>query len=89
MGREIINSIECGNCRQCFDVATEDLEWEHLSDIGERDDDTNLHDFAIWQKVECPYCQKANDILFKAIGYSNIDLIKKEVMSMETSVLMK
>lgn len=89
MGRQIINSIECGYCHKEITVATEDIEWENLSDIGGRDEDPNLHDFALYQKVECPYCKKANNILFKAVGRSNTELNKGEVLSMELSVLTK
>ena len=32
MGRQVINKIECGKCHREFDVATEDIEWEHLTD---------------------------------------------------------
>lgn len=89
MGRQIINSIECSYCHKTFKVATEDLEWEHIEDIGERDDDASLHDFAISQKVECTHCGMANNILYKTVGHSDMDLQEGEVMSMEPSVLLK
>lgn len=34
MGRQVINNIECGFCHKDFDVATEDIEWEHQNDAG-------------------------------------------------------
>ena len=89
MGRQIINSIECGYCHKTFKVATEDLEWEHIVDIGERDDDATLHDFAISQKVDCPHCGKANNIIYKTVGHSDMDLQEGEVMSMEPSALLQ
>lgn len=88
MAREIINKIECGFCHKNFEVATEDLEWEHITDIGECDNDSSLHDFSISQKVECPHCCKENSILYKTVGKSAMELTKGEVMSMEPNVLM-
>lgn len=88
MGRQVINQIECGYCHKMFDVATEDLEWEHMKDIGERDDDPALHDFAISQIVECPHCGKENDILYKTKGKSEMEHEMGDVMSMEKSVLL-
>lgn len=89
MAREIINQIECGFCHKIFNVATEDLEWEHITDVGEREDNPGLHDYAISQKVTCPHCGKANDILYRSIGRSSTDIVSQEVMSMEPSVLLK
>lgn len=88
MGRIKINRIECGYCHKMIDVATEDLEWEHIEDIGERDDNPNLHDFAISQKVQCPHCDRENNILNKTKGKSAMDLQEGEVLSIERSVLM-
>lgn len=89
MARHVINQIECGYCHKYFDVATEDLEWEHTKDVGEREDNPDLHDYAISQKVTCPHCGKANDILYKSIGSSSTDIDSHEVMSMEKTVLLK
>lgn len=50
--------------------------------IGEREDDSNLHDFAISQKATCPYCGKANEILCKSISRSCSDTDNQEVLSM-------
>lgn len=88
MGRQKINQIECGYCHKNFDVATEDLEWENMKDVGERDDDPTLHDFAISQTVVCPNCGKENNILYKTKGRSAMDHEKGEVLSMEVSVLL-
>lgn len=89
MAREIINQIECGFCHKNFNVATEDLEWEQITDVGEREDNPDLHDYAISQKVDCPHCGKANNILYKTVGHSDMDLQEGEVMSMEPSVLLQ
>ena len=56
MAREIINSIKCGFCHEKFDVATEDIEWEHINDAGETDTDSDVYDFSVSQKIKCPNC---------------------------------
>lgn len=89
MARQIINSIECGFCHSFFDVATEDIEWEHLKDHGECDDNSALHDFAVWQNVCCPHCGKDNNILYKTIGKSADNIQNGEVISMEIGTLCK
>ena len=85
MSRQIINTIQCAHCHKEFAVATEDLEWEHISDIGETDDDSSIHDFAIHQSVVCPHCGKSNKILAKMRGTTpaTIDFSSLEVISME------
>lgn len=83
MGRDIINSIKCGHCGKKFDVATEDIEWEHLEDRGECDDDNTLRDYAVEQKTSCPHCHKENSILMTAKGKSEIECKVIEVISME------
>lgn len=86
MAREIINQIECGFCHKNFNIATEDLEWEHITDVGERKDNSDFHDYAISQKVTCPHCGKANDVLYKSIGRSSTGIDIQEVISTEKSV---
>lgn len=83
MGRTVINSIECGHCHKKFEVATEDLEWEKLIDLGECDDNHPQHDYAINQKVVCPHCHKENSILMKAKGDSAASPKTIEIISME------
>ncbi|MFR7607970.1 MAG: hypothetical protein ACLUZR_08295 [Odoribacter laneus] len=83
MGREVINSIRCGYCKRVFEIAKEDLEWEHLKDIGECDDDNSLHDYVINQEIQCPHCGKMNKILMKARGKSETNLEPVEIISME------
>ena len=88
MGRQVINKIECGFCHNEFDVATEDLEWEHIEDFGERDDNPVLHDFGIWQSVVCPHCNKPNKILYKTIGESITGpFSNEEVISIEPGAI--
>lgn len=88
MGRQIINHIECGFCHKEFDVATEDLEWEHIEDVGETDEDVTLHDYAISQKIDCPFCSKANSILVVMKGTSVAKIESMEVKSMELDTLL-
>ena len=58
MGRQVINQIECAKCHKMFDVATEDIEWEHLSDAGETEEDNTIHDFNVFQTVDCHCVQQ-------------------------------
>ena len=88
MGRQVINEIKCAVCGNSFDVATEDLEWEHIEDFGERDDNPVLHDLGIGQSVVCPHCNKPNKILYKAIGESiSGPFFNEEVLSMELGAI--
>ena len=87
MAREIINSIECGFCHKKFDVATEDIEWEHINDAGETDTDSDFHDFFVSQEVKCPNCKKNNKILVKTKGKSSCDITAIEVISMQPEAL--
>ena len=86
MGRQIINSITCCNCNTQFDVATEDIEWEHISDIGETEENSGIHDFKVSQTVECPHCGKKNKILMHAKGKTADQLDSIEVISMEIDI---
>lgn len=83
MGRQVINTIECAKCHKVFDVATEDIEWEHLTDAGETDDNSGIHDYHVFQKVRCPYCYKVNNIVFIAQGGSEANLGTMKVVSIE------
>lgn len=83
MGRQAINSIECGFCHKDFDVATEDIEWEHQIDAGETEEDSTIHDFSVFQTVDCPYCGKANKIVMHAKGKSESQFDTMEVISLE------
>lgn len=49
MGRQHLIDKSCGVCNRPFDVATEDLEWEHLKDCGETDEDSTMRDYSISQ----------------------------------------
>lgn len=83
MGRQIINMIECGYCNKEFAVATEDIEWEHLSDAGETEEDNTIHDFNVFQTVDCSYCGKENKIVLQAKGKSAAELDTMKVVSLE------
>lgn len=83
MGRQVINNIECAYCKKEFDVATEDIEWEHLTDAGETDDNSGIHDYHVFQKVSCPHCDKDNNIIFVAQGGSEAHLNTMKVVSLE------
>lgn len=86
MGRQIINMIECGKCHNQFDVATEDIEWEHLNDAGETEEDSTIHDFNVFQTVDCPYCGKENKIVLHAKGKSAAELNAMKVISLEINM---
>lgn len=83
MGRQVINQIECAKCHKMFDVATEDIEWEHLSDAGETEEDNTIHDFNVFQTADCSYCGKENKIVLHAKGKSAAELDTIEVVSLE------
>lgn len=85
MGREIINTITCGYCHKEFDVATEDIEWEHLVDASETDEDSSFHDYHVFQTVDCPHCRKSNKILLHAKGKGPALFSSMEVVSLEVS----
>lgn len=82
MGRQVINQIECAKCHKMFDVATEDIEWEHLSDAGETEEDNTIH-FNVFQTVDCSYCGKENKIVLYAKGKSAAVLDTMKVVSLE------
>lgn len=83
MGRQVINNIECGFCHKDFDVATEDIEWEHLNYAGETEENSTIHDFSVFQTVDCPHCGKANKIVMHAKGRSDSQFDTMEVISLE------
>lgn len=83
MGRQIINTIECGKCHKEFDVATEDIEWEHLTDDGETEDNSGMRDYSVFQTVGCPHCHANNKIVFYAQGKSSAELSTMKVVSLE------
>lgn len=83
MGREIINKIACNKCSREFDVATEDIEWEHLDALGENDDNPALKDFGLIQKFSCPYCGTTQKIAFSAIGGNEGHFSEMKVVSLE------
>lgn len=83
MAREIINNITCGKCGKLFDVATEDIEWEHLEDAGEKEENPEIHDYSVFQTVDCPHCGAKNRIVMHAKGKSAANLESLKVFSLE------
>lgn len=83
MGKDVINMIECGFCHKKFDVATEDIEWEHLEDVGEVEEGGSIHDYHVFQVVDCPYCGKPNKIVMHARGKNSEEFSSIIVSSME------
>ena len=83
MGRQVINCICCSQCGREFNVATEDIEWEHLQDIGEADDGTSIRDYGLFQKVTCPFCNADQKIVFAAKGRDESHIEKMTVVSLE------
>lgn len=88
MGRQIINNIECAKCHKMFDVATEDLEWEHADEMEADDSVSGYPETHIMQKIECPYCGKENTIVYKGIRNTDNGTYTHEVFSMELDVLL-
>ncbi len=83
MGRQLINKIECGKCHKEFDVATENIEWEHLTDAGVIEDGSPIHDFNVFQTVDCPHCDAKNNIVLHAKGKSESNFGSMKVVSLE------
>lgn len=74
MGRQHLIDMCCGVCNQSFDVATEDLEWVHLKDCGETDEDDSMRDYSISQDITCPNCGSKNNVLVTFKGESKMKL---------------
>ena len=68
MRKQLINQVQCLHCGQMFDVNTEDIEWEKLTDMGENENNKPMHDYGRFQTIKCSLCGKTNTILYKAIG---------------------
>lgn len=77
------NTIECCKCHREFDVYTEEIEWEHLSDADEIEVGSPIHDYSMFQIVDCPYCESKNNIMFHAKGKSELSFDFMEVASLE------
>lgn len=67
MGKQVINNIKCAKCHRDFDVATEDLEWEHAHEIEAGDSPSGFPETGIMQEIKCPHCSKANTIIYRGI----------------------
>lgn len=74
MGRQVIAKTPCAFCTEQIEIATEDLAWEHISDCGETDENPELKDFSISQKIHCPHCGKDNEITITMKGKDVVDL---------------
>lgn len=83
MGRQIINDIECCKCHKQFDVATEDIEWERLNDMGVCEVAPKTKQEGLLQKVTCPYCGKKNNIAYEQRTLLNGKVVFSEVKSLE------
>lgn len=88
MGREVINKIECAKCHKMFDVATEDLEWEHATEMEAGETKSGYPETRIMQKIECPYCKKENTIAYKGIHNTDTGTYTHEVYSLEPEILL-
>lgn len=83
MGRQVIAKTPCAFCAEQIEIATEDLAWEHISDCGETEENPELKDFSIHQKIRCPHCGKDNQITItmKGTDESNIDPTSVKVIN--------
>ena len=83
MGRQVINSIKCSKCGHEINIATEDIEWEHLEDRGPVDNDLTIHDYGVFQSVTCPYCKAQQKIVFTARGKDMANLNEMKGISLD------
>ena len=82
MGKQLINQVQCQHCGKMFDVNTEDIEWEHVADLGENEEHAPLHDYGLIQNIECSHCGGKNSIVYKALGtLSTGSLVDQRVMT--------
>lgn len=88
MGRQVINKIECAQCHKMFDVATEDLEWEHAVEMEAGETKSGYPETRMMQKIECPCCKKENTIAYKAIHNTGAETCTHEVYSLELEILL-
>jgi len=85
MAKQSLNQVQCKYCGQMFDVNTEDIEWEHVRDLGENDQHAPLHDYGYIQKIKCPnpMCKRENTIVYRAVG----DLYENNLLIEEVKVI--
>ena len=88
MGRQVINKIKCAKCGRMFDVATEDLEWEHAVEMEAGDSKSGYPETGIMQKIECPHCKNENTIVYKSIHNTDTETYTHEVYSLELNNLL-
>lgn len=82
MGKLTISSICCTNCNKLFNVNTEDIEWEHMKNMGVNDSNPNKFDYELVQNIVCPYCNSSQKIIFRAIGSSEYELEEMTISSL-------
>ena len=88
MGRQVINKIKCAKCGRMFDVATEDLEWEHAVEMEAGDSKSGYPETGIMQKIECPHRKNENTIVYKSIHNTDTETYTHEVYSLELNILL-
>lgn len=89
MGRQVINKIKCAKCGRMFDVATEDLEWEHAVEMEAGDSKSGYPETGIMQNIDCPHCGKPNTIVYRGIHNTDNGTNTHEVFSMKPGILLK
>lgn len=91
MGRQVINSIKCAKCGREFDVATEDLEWEHAEEMEAGDTKSGYPETGIMQQIECPNpkCGYMNTIVYRGIRNTDTETYAHVVYSLELNVLLE
>ena len=89
MGRQVINKIKCAKCHREFDVATEDLEWEHADELDAGDSASGYPETHIMQNIDCPRCGKPNTIVYRGIHNTDNGINTHSVFSMEPEILLE
>lgn len=85
----MINNIKCVKCGREFDVATEDLEWEHAVEMEAGETKSGYPETGILQKIECPHCKKENTIVYRGIHNTDTGTYTQEVYSIEPDILLE
>lgn len=91
MGRKVINDIKCAKCGRVFDVATEDLKWEHAVESKAGDTKSGYPETGIMQKIECPNpkCRYENSIVYRGIHNTDDGTYTQTVYSLEPNILLE
>lgn len=81
MAKQLIQQVKCQHCDKMFDVYTEDIEWEHVVEIGENAINHSMRNYVCVQKMECPHCHQKNVICYRAVGdLPSGNIISQEIM---------